>query len=556
MLPKPAGPIVSRAEWLGARATLAGQRSARFAVTVAVAFVVALLALLAAPALSSSRGGDAGAVTPRIDTLPLLQRADSARRAVAHADSQVDAALLVSELAFGANDRLTPAQRQSRDSLHYLASSLDDLLDRATKAPLPASFHALAAAAALRGDARTKSLSDSLDVLDRHRASLGPTTGAERASAGITAQVNDVGSRIREVAQRRRTRLARDITAFETAAGVKSVPPDTLAPRAARDFARTAALRVDSSVAVARAANAEAERLESAALDRVNRRVPPAAMLVAVFVLVLIGGFSLNLVREVGKPTIANAPEAERATGAPVITIVRAPVANPRSGGIDPFRMLYLGLTATGTRMRTVAISGDERGVVAAVAARLALAAAGDARATLVVDADAEGSPVGGYYRQPPEPGFTDAVAGVRLWREVTHPVGASDGLSIDVVPGGALRQDVLDAATLDSGRAEFARVRSEYDFCVVVAPTEVALQRLVALADKPVMVLCAEMGTTSLERLAEDSVRARAAGVELQGLVLWDAPVPKLQTRSDQLSGVLAEKTRSSQKAANIRSV
>jgi Mrp family chromosome partitioning ATPase len=198
--------------------------------------------------------------------------------------------------------------------------------------------------------------------------------------------------------------------------------------------------------------------------------------------------------------------------------------------------MLYLALTATGTKMRTVSITGEERGVVATVAARLALAAAGDARATLVVDFDPEGSSLGGYYHVSPEPGFTDAVAGVHLWRDVTHSVGASEGLAIDVVAGGSIRRDEPDQATLASARSEFDRVRGEYDLCVVAAPTPIALRRFSALVTSPVTVLCAELGTTPIAWATAEAARARLEGVAIQGLVLWHGAPPRLPTRASQL--------------------
>ena len=116
-------------------------------------------------------------------------------------------------------------------------------------------------------------------------------------------------------------------------------------------------------------------------------------------------------------------------------------------------------------------MTGDDRAVVATIAGRLALAAAADARATLVVDADAEGSSVAGYYEQRPEPGFSDALAGVRLWRDVTRPVGAGDGLSIDVIAG--WRDQDRGARPRDAGiRAKRSSRDSatEYDFCVIVS--------------------------------------------------------------------------------------
>jgi Mrp family chromosome partitioning ATPase len=540
----PAPPLVRRSEWLGARAALAGQRSGRFALAATATFLVVLLALLIVPQV----GGPARATTvvaARIDTAPLVLRADSARRAAAHADSQNTATLVTSEYLAGEPTGMTAAQRSSRDSLQVLASELDALVERAAKAPLPAAYRALAAATALRGDSRTGKLTDSLDALEKRREALAPTSGADLPFADITALVNDVGAAIRDAAVHRRGTLARSIADLETASSGNGAPIDTAGPRRVRDSTRAVVAAIDSALTSARAQNAAADQRATAARNQANRRVPPVAMLFAALVLAVIAGFSFNLSAEINHPTIATPREAERVAQAPILALARDKDRTPRVGGIDPFRMLYLGLTATGTRTRTVVISGDDRAVVATVAGRVALAAAADARATLVVDADAEGSSVAGYYLQRPEPGFSDAIAGVRLWREVTAPVGASDGLSIDVVPGGAIRRGDLDDVARDSAREEFARFRGEYDFCVVVAPPDAGMPLLCSLLEKPVTVLCAEVGRTSVARVRSDAARIRDAGAVLHGLALWEAELPQLPPRSELMSKTLAARVR-----------
>jgi Mrp family chromosome partitioning ATPase len=264
-------------------------------------------------------------------------------------------------------------------------------------------------------------------------------------------------------------------------------------------------------------------------------------VLAAAIVLAVIIGFSASLFTEIARPTIATSREAERAAGAPVVAVARGRNRAGSAGGMDPFRMLYLGLTATGTRTRTVAISGDDRAVVATVSGRLALAAAADARATLVVDTDAEGSAIAGYYGERPEPGFTDTIAGVRLWREVARPIGASEELAIDVVPAGSIRRDELDTETKRSARAEFARFRDEYDFCVIVTPTDAALDLLCSLIDSPAVVVCAEMGRTTLEALRQSAARVRSVGANVHGVALWDAELPAIQPRNALMAKTLA---------------
>lgn len=541
----PTPPAVSRPEWLGARAALAGRRSGRFAVATIATFIVVAVVLFLIPKESGGPRSSAGQPQQRADSAPLLLRADSAHRAATHADSEYAATVLAAKFFAGEPAGLSPLQRAKRDSLQFLATELDTLIARATNAPLPASYRALAAATALHGDTRTAKLTDSLDALEKRRAALAPQGGADLPYAELTASVNEVGVAIRDAAVRRRGSLARNISDLDSSANGRAAPIDTVAARAVRDSVRRLVVASDSALGALRRQNAAIDHEAAAAKAQATRRLPPVAMLFAAMILAMIAGFSFNLSAEVNKPTLATPREAERIARAPILAVARDADRAPRVGGIDPFRMLYLGLTATGTRTRTVVVTGDNRAVVATVAGRLALAAAADARATLVVDVDAEGSSVAGFYGERPEPGFSDAIAGVRLWREVTRPIGASDGISIDVVPGGAIRGEELDSATKESARSEFSRFCGEYDFCVIAAPTEAALVLACSLLVKPVTVLCAEVGRTELSRLQASAGHARGTGAVLHGLTIWDAELPRVAPRSELMTKTMAVRVR-----------
>ena len=543
MPPSSSPSAATRPEWLGTRAALAGQRSGRFAIGTVATFVVVLIVLFFVPRRGAGTREAAAPVQP-VDIAPLLQRADSAHLAAARADSQYSATIQASEYLGVEPAGLTPLQRTKRDSLLFLASELDTLIARAANAPLPASYRSLAAARALHGDSRTARLTDSLDALEKRREALAPANSAGLPYADLTASVNDVGAAIRAAAVRRRAGLARSMSELEGATP-RGAAIDTAAPRILRDSLRALARAGDAAVAAARRSNADADKAAVTAKEKETRRVPPVAMLFAAMVLAMIAGFAFNLSAEIRRPTLGSPREAERVARAPVLAVARDGERVPRIGGIDPFRMLYLGLTATGTRTRTVVVTGEHRAVVATVAGRLALAAAADERATLAVDADAEGSSVAGYYGERPEPGFSDALAGVRLWREVTRPIGASDGLSIDVTPGGAIRTEERDRATQESAREEFARFRSEYDFCVIVAPSDASLTLACSLVDKPVTVLCAEFARTTLATLREAADRVRESGAVLHGVAVWDAELPQLPPRSELMTKTPAARVR-----------
>jgi hypothetical protein len=260
-------------------------------------------------------------------------------------------------------------------------------------------------------------------------------------------------------------------------------------------------------------------------------RPPTAAMAGVAIVVGLIIGFSLNLIAEMGRPAVADAREAERLSRLPVLATVRdAP------HDIDPYQLLHLSLSATGAQTRVIAIAGDESAVVSTVAAQLALAAAAESRATLVLDTDAERSGVAAYFDQRPEPGFTDALAGVRLWSEVTRAVGARRGLLIDVVTGGAVRGPLPDEAARVAARHDCARFAAQYDLAVFAVSGRTALQRLTdATYDVPI-IWCVRVGATSHVRLRNDLAVVRGSGVPLRGLLLWDEELPVMRSRSDQM--------------------
>ena len=530
----------SRAEWLGARASLAMRRSGRLAAVVVVAFGIVLIALLLLPTLSGRTPLPGSPTLHRVDTLVLRQRADSAHLVLSGINASLDAALLRAESMVGELSRPTEFERQHRDSLQAVMSALDDLLDRATKAPLAPSYRALAGAQALNGDVRIASLVDSIDAIERDRTALDPAS-AERAFADLTNRANAIGLSIREIATKRRTQLARNLLAIQTSAA-----PDSDAEvnrfRVARDSARLQATIADSTITAARAANFAVDTTEKTTGSSASHRVPLLAFLVAATVMGLLANFSITFAAELRHATVASVSEAEWATGAPVVATVRASAQRAGgaqdAGGIDPFRMLFLALTATGTRTRTVAVSGDDRGVVATVAGRLALAAAADERATLVVDVDAESSAAAAYYAQPPEPGFSDALAGVRLWREVAHPVGASSRLAIDVVPAGSVHRETLDGDARALGRDEFARFRGEYDFSVLVAPRAAELVAVRSLMDDMPTVLCAQIARTAMSELQALAQRLRDGGVSVHGVVLWEGDPPIVASRGELMAG------------------
>jgi Mrp family chromosome partitioning ATPase len=209
--------------------------------------------------------------------------------------------------------------------------------------------------------------------------------------------------------------------------------------------------------------------------------------------------------------------------------------------GIDPFRILYLGLTATGTRVRTAIVTGADPVIAAATGARLAIAAAADHRQTLVVDLDGANIPLSRTFRERAEPGMSDALARAFTWREVARPVGSSDGLTITLLPAGTEREDLAVGAELEELLESFVRFRSGFELTIIVAPPgRIALAA--RLVDAGPVILTVAAAETSLADLEVEVGQVRAAGHRLQGMVLWDAPRPELPSRAE-LAALLSKR-------------
>lgn len=156
-----------------------------------------------------------------------------------------------------------------------------------------------------------------------------------------------------------------------------------------------------------------------------------------------------------------------------------------------------------------------------AAAGRLAVSAAADERATLLVDL-APGIPsTSAFFGWRDEPGFTEAIAGVRLWREVARPIGASEGLAIDVIPAGGLRPDTTPSVKNEIARREFVGFLGEYDFTVLVAPTAAAADMAATACGSPPTILIARIARTRLRALQASISSLRAAGATPHGILL-----------------------------------
>ena len=540
-MPRAAPRPIARADWMAARALLATRRLrpvlpyalGTFALVFAAVWTVRGPLANKAEAARQSVGRTQAAAR---DTMPLMARVLAAQQATAQKDSLLRTLLFRAE-ARDAASALSLEARRARDSLSTVLTQLTAALDRAAKAPLAASYRVLAGTDALRPLASVQVLVDTLDLLEKVRQTLDPAAAPTSEFAQLSARANAIGATLQGIGQERQSTLARQIELIDApgdraARGVAG-SIDTGGARAARDSARRAVTSAESLLRDARQWHALVQaRADSDARTRAARILGASPFVVATSALLVVAVlmFTLAVVAEIRVPTISHAREVERITGLPVLASATA-FQVPREGrarlqpgtGVDPFRMVYLSLTASGTRERVVCVTGDDVSRTVAIAARLAVSAAADERATLLVDL-APGVPsTSAFFGWREEPGFTEAIAGVRLWREVARPIGASEGLALDVIPAGGLRHDTTSSVQNEIARSEFVAFLGEYDFTVLAAPTPSAAGTAASACGNPPTILVARIARTRLRVLQSDISGLRAAGVNLHGILLID---------------------------------
>lgn len=548
----PVAPLTG-ADWLAARAALAVRRMRRF--TRGWLLILGPLALGAflIPLATSDPGAADRAERERLasDTLRSAQRVRNAARSVVVAESLLAAPSVPREAGRdGApRARITSGSPQmTNPTIESLATAIRE----ARRLRTPAAWLAVAAERPVSGGPRMSALADSLAEVARRRDALPSGPMRDQQAAPLSAAISRIGYTILAIAENRRTDL---VEAWAASAASRPAPvagttetaaasPDTTvlgaALRAARDTLATAHGAHASALSVVTALDTAGPSAGPSLLVAMT----PAFALFAVLLGGLAARFSMALRREMAAPTIAHAVEAERTIGATVLATVRhAPDDGParfRPSGVDPFRMLYLGLTSTGTRARTTIITGTDPEIVAAVGARLAISAAADHRTTLIADLDPVGIALARTFRGRAEPGLTDALVGSFKWREVALAVGSSDGLPITMIPAGTERDDLPLGEALVARRDELTKFRAAFEFTILVASAPY-LDLAISLVETSPVVLCASIGETSVNAFAAEGAALKAAGRRLHGTVLWDAPRPVIPTRA-QLAALLSK--------------
>jgi len=147
----------------------------------------------------------------------------------------------------------------------------------------------------------------------------------------LTARANELGRAIEGMANARRTALRQQMAALTPAAPtIADVMasrgiPDTLEQIAKASSARTAAAGVADRLARERAELVRLDAREEKARELANLGASPPAMLAAALIFGAVIGFGFALVDEIRHPRIADAYEAERATGVRVLGVISPP---------------------------------------------------------------------------------------------------------------------------------------------------------------------------------------------------------------------------------------
>jgi Mrp family chromosome partitioning ATPase len=429
---------------------------------------------------------------------------------------------------------LTAPVVRERDSLYFVLAQLDTALDRAAKAPLGASYRALANSIALRSLGLVQVRVDTLELLERVRRALDPAAAPQREFAQLSERTNAIGAALQGIGQARRTVLIQRIETLErneSDADTGMPPGESVRAREARDSTGRLLARAEVRLREARQWHERMQmQADSAARARAARILGASPFAAATSALAILAalGFALAVVAEARDPTIAHAREAERVTGLPVLASATASHATKEGRarlqpgtGVDPFRMVYLSLTAAGMRERVVCVTGDDPRLTAAAAGQLAVSAAAEERATLVVDIAPGTDSTSAYFGWTEEPGFSEAIAGVRLWREVARSIGASDGLDIDVIPPGRLRDDTTASVQSESACSEFSAFLAEYDFVVLATPTRTATGIAAALCGRPKTIVVARTAQTKVEVLQRITTELKADDIDVSGILL-----------------------------------
>ncbi len=556
--------VASSSNWLAARAANVVRRTVFLAAVgsgACAAAVAALVAVTRQPRMPRVQAESAGPLLS-VDTALLAAALTAGQRRLAAADSGLDAVRARTRAApppapVDSLDRIRVARR---DSLSNELAGLQALVTTAQTAPLPSSYRALAVAPALASSNEVKAMLDSLGEVERERDAMATGGGSDPIFVALTSRLTDLGRAIQSKAEDRIRQLRDQLTGIATAAAERPsavpAPADTARWIAERDSARAflETARGDLQRMRERAA-AEAEARRVASTSAATSHSP--AMLGAALVFLVVLSFAAGLADEIRRPRIADAVDAERATGIRVLATVharprapdRARRATDRSLAlVDPsneaFSASYLAIVGNAVSTIGLTVASDVPEVAAAVALNVAAIAAEEARSTLIIDAgDRPGLSVlmgAGDTR-----GTTDVARGAAEWTDVVASVPVGRGRSVDIVPSGQGTSD--PDAICAAIRKDAVRLARHYDALIVLTTPERAASGVAAAMILPDVVLCVRAGHTLVASAAAQVEALELSGAKVLGLIVWSAPLPRGIPRKRQRHEAARQRSTSS---------
>lgn len=540
--------------WLSSRARNAARRPAVIGTIAAIVVALAMVSLVLAPKNRRAMGPTAGITAIRLDTVPLQLALSLAGSRVTSAESAL--VVVRGEMAAynvqPAIDSVSPQVLARHDSMTNILTELSALIGKVETIPLPSSYRTLAASPALFGNPRVGALLDSLSEIERERDAYGSAGGADPMFLALTSRATDIGRAIESIAAERRDSLRAQITRIATptrqAAQARASAPDTMPWVAERDSARSAVAVATGDLDNAREAlelqRQEIERAQEISAISAN----PIAMVIAAAIFGIAFGFGGSLQSELRKPTVSDATEIERVTGSRVMaTVVPRPAAAEYDrrradrlapGYLDPkadsYQLAYLHVEQSAATPDVIPVLGDDPDVCAIVTMNIAAIAAEDALSVLVIDAAGRSAAIRSLLPFSATGDLSDLVGGIGSWVDATAHVSVGRDRTIDVVTGAKAADP---AALIDLIQRERQRLGRHYDTVFIVGN----LDLVPAIVENPFVegtVLTATAGLTRISVLSEATRALREKGRQVFGVVLWDAPAPRLTARPKRSAG------------------
>ncbi|MEP6779463.1 MAG: hypothetical protein ABJC26_06200 [Gemmatimonadaceae bacterium] len=548
-----------RTVWMAARARNAAKRGWLIASVGLVAVAATLLALILVPReVDRAVHARLAALPPLADTIALQAAADSARARQKGADSTLRSLQYAAADSVVNSTNSAAPNSTNNNSAPRVTDARKELglrITRARAVPLVDSYRAIGESDFLRDDARVRTLLDSLNEWNRQRDAYAAIGGADARYVAMTTRLTSIGQQLIAIAEQRLSAApstldtARVVTDTNTLAPRLSFNVDSMAERVATTALDSANARVVSADQVlfnARKANAAGmvNRARTEAQSTVN--VPVVAMLLAALTLGLAVGYGVALAIEVRQPRIADVAEVERITNTRVIVHTGASRAEVQARNrrqsdealfpvidtvSEAYKLLHVTLTGFGDTAHAVRIIGDTGILSATVGINLAAAAARDARATLLIDADSEERLATKLLHIATKKGVAESAAAPNQLRSRIVRTKVGRDQYIDTLFAGRPRtqsaaEEPANREQLTALHDELQSLASEHDLTVILA-SRASNSNAGLLPSANDAILCVRQGATKLNWLLRSAAQLRNDNLRLRAVLLWAANAP-----------------------------